>query len=135
MLQCATVANRLAPLAVTDPNGRTVRPGFETRVPRTADEFAAYYARSAHAAANREDIAAYKREFVEDTHRLSTYKRSVKAEHATTAHPKSPYIISVPMQARALMRRRAQILRGGMALQVVQIMCVVSLCVCSRLGV
>ena len=107
---------------MTDPNGRILRSGFASRAPRNAIEFADAYNRSEIARANLEDIADYKREFVGNTQRLSVYKDSVKAEHATTARPKSPYIISIPMQARALMIRRAQILRGGIALQVVQIL-------------
>lgn len=108
-------------VAVTDPHGRIVRAGFEGRVPRTADEFAEYYNRSDYARWNREDIAAYKREFVGNPQRVSLYKDSARAEHAKTAHPKSAYITSIPMQARALMVRRAQILKGGIAIQVVQL--------------
>ena len=108
-------------VAITDPNGRTVRPGFEGRAPRTAAEFAAYYDKSDFAQHNREDIEAYKRESVGNPQRVSMYKDSARGEHAKTAHPKSPYIISIPMQARALMVRRAQILKGGMALQIVQL--------------
>lgn len=108
-------------VAVTDPHGRTVRAGFEARAPRTAAEFAAHFAQSALARANLEDVAAYKREFVGNTQRLSMYKDSVRAEHAKTAHPKSAYITSIPMQARALFVRRAQILKGGIALQAVQL--------------
>ena len=110
---------------MTDPNGRILRAGFEARAPRTAAEFVAYYDRSPVAQANREDIRAYKSEFVGNQHRLSLYKDSHKAEHAKTAHPKSAYITSIPMQARALITRRVQILRGGIAIQIVTIVCVV----------
>ena len=109
-------------MTVTDPNGRILRPGFEARAPRTAAEFAAHYDARAIAQDNRDDIRAYKSEFVGNAHRLSVYKDSHKAEHARTAHPKSAYITSIPMQARSLITRRVQILRGGIAIQVVQIM-------------
>ena len=107
--------------SVTDPNGRTARSGYEARAPRTAAEFAEYYNRSEIASDNLEDIRAYKKEFVGNVQRMSMYKESVKAEHAKTAHPKSAYITSIPMQARALITRRGRILKGGIALQVVQI--------------
>ncbi|EKM53332.1 uncharacterized protein PHACADRAFT_259626 [Phanerochaete carnosa HHB-10118-sp] len=108
-------------VSVTDPLGRTARPGFEQRVPRTAAEFAARYDASPFARWNREDIAAYKREAVGNPQRASTYRDSVIKEHVRTARATSAYITSIPMQARALMTRRVQILRGGIALQVVNI--------------
>jgi ATP-binding cassette, subfamily G (WHITE), member 2, SNQ2 len=106
---------------VTDPNGRILRSGFESRAPRNAIEFAEHFNRSMIAQENLEDINAYKKEFVGNSDRQLMYKDSVKADHATTARPRSPYIISIPMQARALMIRRAQILKGGITLQVVQV--------------
>ncbi|CDO77419.1 hypothetical protein BN946_scf184857.g26 [Trametes cinnabarina] len=108
-------------VAVTDPNGRIVRKGYESRVPRTADEFVEYFRRSEISRANEEDIASYRDEFVGKPERVTAYKASAKAEHAKHAHKKSPYIVSIPMQARALMRRRMQIILGGMAAQVIQL--------------
>ncbi|KAI0356868.1 pleiotropic drug resistance ABC transporter [Trametes cingulata] len=108
-------------VAVTDPNGRIVREGYEHRVPRTADEFAAYFRQSEFARLNREDMDAYRAEFVGKPERADAYRQSVKAEHARHASKKSPYIVSIPMQARALMRRRVQIIRGGVAAQVIQL--------------
>lgn len=80
-----------------------------------------YYNNSEISKGNLQDIRAYKTEFVGNEKRLSTYKDTIKAEHAKTAHPESAYITSIPMQARALITRRAQILKGGIALQVVQL--------------
>ncbi|KAI0332261.1 pleiotropic drug resistance ABC transporter [Cubamyces sp. BRFM 1775] len=108
-------------VAVTDPNGRIVRKGYEHRVPRTAHEFAEYFRRSEHARRNAEDIAAYRSEAVGKPERVTAYKQSAKAEYARHAPTRSPYIVSIPMQARALMRRRVQIIRGGMAAQVIQL--------------
>lgn len=45
--------------AVTDPNGRTPREGFENKVPRTADEFVDYWKRSPEYAKLMQDIANY----------------------------------------------------------------------------
>ena len=108
-------------LAVTDPNGRIVRKGYENRVPRTAAEFVDYFHKSDLSRLNREDISAYHAEFVGKPERVSHYKQSVKDEHARHTSKKSPYIVSIPMQARALMRRRVQIIRGGIAAQVIQL--------------
>ncbi|KAI0827349.1 pleiotropic drug resistance ABC transporter [Trametes gibbosa] len=108
-------------VAVTDPNGRIVRQGYEQRVPRTAAEFADYFRRSEFARDNHEDMDAYRAEFVGKAERVTAYRASVKAEHAKHANKRSPYITSIPMQARALMRRRVQIIRGGVAAQVIQL--------------
>ncbi|RDX52640.1 pleiotropic drug resistance ABC transporter [Lentinus brumalis] len=108
-------------VAVTDPNGRIVREGYENRVPRTATEFVEYYRKSEIYRANKEDMAAYHDQFVGKPERVTHYKQSVKAEHAKHTNKKSPYIVSIPMQARALMRRRVQIILGGIAAQVIQL--------------
>ncbi|KAH9945220.1 pleiotropic drug resistance ABC transporter [Epithele typhae] len=108
-------------VAVTDPNGRTVRAGFENRVPRTASEFAAHWARSELAQLNREEMESYREQFVGKPDRVMNYKQSSKAEHAKRANPKSPYIVTIGMQASALMRRRVQIIRGNMTAQVIQV--------------
>ncbi|OBZ76087.1 Brefeldin A resistance protein [Grifola frondosa] len=108
-------------VAVTDPYGRITRSGFEARAPRTALEFAEYFKRSDVARLNREDMDAYMEEFVGKPARAHEFKKSVKAEHAKHSNKKSPYIVSIPMQARALMDRRVQIIRGGIAAQVIQL--------------
>lgn len=43
-------------VSVTDPNGRTVRPGYENRVPRNADDMASYFQRSSIAADVHKEI-------------------------------------------------------------------------------
>ncbi|KAI0074337.1 hypothetical protein K474DRAFT_1648129 [Panus rudis PR-1116 ss-1] len=108
-------------VAVTDPNGRITREGFENRVPRTADEFAEYYRNSEIAKANREDMQDYLEKFVGKQDRITHYRASYHEDHASHTNPKSPFIISIPMQARALMLRRVQIIKGGYSVQVVQI--------------
>ena len=106
---------------MTDPNGRIVREGYENRVPRTAAEFVEYYRRSEIYRLNREDMSAYHDQFVGKPERVHHYRQSVKDEHAKHSNKKSPYIVSIPMQASALMRRRVQIIRGGIAAQVIQL--------------
>ncbi|KAF8069197.1 pleiotropic drug resistance ABC transporter [Lyophyllum atratum] len=99
-------------VAVTDPNGRIPHPGFGP-MPRTAEEFAEHFMRSPIAQLNREDMGQYKETFVGIPERATAYKKSVKAEHSKTARKKSPYTISIPMQAKAVMKRRVQILAGN----------------------
>ncbi|KAI0265441.1 ABC-2 type transporter-domain-containing protein [Gloeopeniophorella convolvens] len=106
-------------VAVTDPNARIVRDGFESRVPRSAAEFAAAFMASGAGKQNRADMDAYSQEFVGKPERALAYKQSAKAEHATTQPGGSPYMISIPMQTRAVMLRRLQILRGNIATEII----------------
>lgn len=107
-------------VAVTDPLARTPRAGWESRVPRTAEEFAARWADSPEGRANRAYAETYLRapedRFVE---KGQQYKESAAAERATTMNRKSAYTVSVMMQVRAIMLRRLQILRGNLAAQVI----------------
>lgn len=112
-------------VAVTDPNGRNVRKGFEKTAPRTADEFAAYFRESEAAQINKEDMDSYHHEFVEPRDRTSAFIASAKQEHATTTRKKSAYVISVPMQVRAVISRRISILKGDMGAQIVNTMWVI----------
>ena len=108
-------------VAVTDPNARIVREGYESHVPRTADEFVVHYHKSNIWQINQEDMDTYLREFVSKARRASPYMESAWAEHATTSKTKSAYVISIPMQIRAVMVRRLQILRGNAGGQIAQV--------------
>ena len=108
-------------VAVTDPNARIAREGFENSVPRTPGEFAKHYHESKVWQMNQEDMAAYFRESVGKPQRASDYMESARAEHATTSNKKSPYVISIPMQTRAVIIRRLQILKGSLAGQILVI--------------
>ncbi|EIM87152.1 pleiotropic drug resistance ABC transporter [Stereum hirsutum FP-91666 SS1] len=106
-------------VAVTDPNGRTVRYGFESTAPRTATEFAERFLLSDVGESNRADMTAFRAEFVGNPQRVEQYKNSAYAEHATTQSKKSPYTISTFMQAKAVANRRFLIIKGALAKQVV----------------
>ncbi|TFK38227.1 pleiotropic drug resistance ABC transporter [Crucibulum laeve] len=101
-------------VAVTDPNGRIPRAGFNN-LPRTADEFANYFKKSPLGEANRNEIRAYKDAHVGSEEKAHAYRESAWAERAHHSNKKSPYTISIPMQARAVMLRRVQILLGNRA--------------------
>ena len=105
-------------VAVTDPNARIIREGYENRVPRTADEFVKYYRRSNIWKINEEDMEAYLNEFVGRPQRALAYRDSARAEHAMTAK-RGAYVTSIPMQTRAVMLRRLQILQGNATAQIV----------------
>ncbi|KAF8497411.1 ABC-2 type transporter-domain-containing protein [Russula emetica] len=102
-------------VAVTDPTARIVRDDYKGRVPQTPAEFASAFLASGAAIENRMDMDSYRNEFVGKPERALAYQQSVYAEHATTARKGSSFTISIPMQTRAVMLRRLQILRGNLA--------------------
>lgn len=131
-------------VAVTDPAGRTPLPGYENRVPRTADEMAAAFMRHPLAEENRQDIAEFlAKNVIADTNELDhltgkfpqvqhvsreekelkqrAYIESAHAEHEKHARPESPYTITVASQIREVMIRRVQILQGDWMAQVITI--------------
>ncbi|QRV75743.1 ABC-2 type transporter [Ceratobasidium sp. AG-Ba] len=103
-------------VAVTDPVARTAREGWENRVPRTAEEFAARWIESSEGRANRANAEQYMQA---PKDHLAHYKESARAERATTMNRDSAYTVSIMMQVRGIMLRRVQILRGSMAAQII----------------
>ncbi|KAF5387203.1 hypothetical protein D9757_006886 [Collybiopsis confluens] len=101
-------------VSVTDPLGRIPREVVPNR-PRSAEEFAQRFKESTLGTANREDIETYKRSSVQggDSEKAKSYRTSALMEKSKHTRPKSPYLISLPMQARAVMQRRVQILIGN----------------------
>lgn len=112
---------------MTDPNARIVRPGYDVHAPRTPAEFAQHFDKSELAQLNRDDMEFYRTDVVANPERALAYKSSSVAQHAKTALPKSSFITSIPMQTRALMVRRFQIIGGGILAQVIQTTCVYAL--------
>jgi ATP-binding cassette, subfamily G (WHITE), member 2, SNQ2 len=105
-------------VSVTDPHGREVRSDVHAgSIPRTAAEMADAFARSELGQLNEKDVEAYRHEFTGKPERTAAYETSVQAERAKRTRRKSPYTISLFMQARALMMRRLQILKGSIAEQ------------------
>lgn len=108
---------------MTDPTARKVREGFKGRAPRTPEEFASTFLASGAGIDNRADMDSYRTECVGKPERVLAYRESAYAEHATTSRKGSAYTISIPMQARAVMLRRLQILRGNITTELIILMC------------
>lgn len=102
-------------VSVTNPMARIPRPGVAS-IPRTAAEFAAYFNQSELGGANKADIDSYHAKFVGKPERVVAYTKSAQEEHAKGFRKTSPYMISILMQVRAVMRRRLQILKGNLLL-------------------
>ena len=154
-------------VAVTDPYGRSVKKGYEKRVPRNADEMVAHYKRSQIAAGVQREMEEYYTDYGDRrrhrinrkssslfstigsiktiagntetftgdldsgydekdmvamtnmTNKVESYKRSARAELSKGTLKGSPYMISIPMQMRAVMTRRVKILKGDWITQLV----------------
>ncbi|KAF9228275.1 pleiotropic drug resistance ABC transporter [Gyrodon lividus] len=108
-------------VAVTDPSGRKIRPGYEGTVPHTADEMAAYFKKSHLGQLNSSSMDSYLGRYVNKAKLKNTYDASAVSEHSRHAPKNHAYTISVPMQLRAVVRRRWQILKGDWLTQAVQV--------------
>ncbi|KAG2073835.1 hypothetical protein BDR04DRAFT_1093970 [Suillus decipiens] len=100
-------------VSVTNPSGRTIRDGFEGKVPGTSEEMAAAFLASSLGQANRDSIENYRLHNVGKPERVDAYMQSVVMEHAATAPKSNSYTISIPMQMRAVMVRRLHIIKGS----------------------
>lgn len=125
-------------VAATDPGGRIPRPGVLRR-PQTANEFAEYFRNSKFGKLNREEVESYVDEFVGKADRADAFKQSARKEIAKGANKgrwvyfliisrssiltilRSPYLLSIPQQIRAVMVRRVQILRGSMFFTIINL--------------
>ncbi|EGO01341.1 hypothetical protein SERLA73DRAFT_159769 [Serpula lacrymans var. lacrymans S7.3] len=107
-------------VSVTDPHGRIVRTGMS--VPRSSSEFEEYYRRSDIMNINEKDMASFRDQVFGKDHLVASYKASAKADQSRHTFDSSPYTISIPMQVRAVMTRRVQILKGSWTAQLINTM-------------
>jgi ATP-binding cassette, subfamily G (WHITE), member 2, PDR len=66
-------------------------------------------------------MESYRQESVGNKERALAYLQSAQAERSSLQLKGSPYTVSMFTQAQGLMKRRAQILKGGWAQEAVQI--------------
>ncbi|RAK73142.1 pleiotropic drug resistance family ABC transporter [Aspergillus fijiensis CBS 313.89] len=102
--------------SLTSPSERQVRPGFENRVPRTPDEFAAAWKQSSARAKLLREIDEFESQY---PLKGSSYEAFVDARRAMQAKHqrlKSPYTISVWDQISLCTTRGFQRLKGDMSL-------------------
>src|SRR6266536_4867015 len=84
--------------SLTNPVERIVAEGYEDKVPRTPDDFAARWKESQSRQQLLLEISDYEAEFPVDGHHLDKFRASRKAAKSKGMRAKSPYTISVPMQ-------------------------------------
>ncbi|KAK0325334.1 hypothetical protein LTR82_003617 [Friedmanniomyces endolithicus] len=92
--------------SVTNPAERQAREGFENRVPRTPDDFEAYWQRSKLAATLQKEIQAYEMEFPHgDAGQLQELRATKNAAQGKHARKGSPYNASIGTQIQLNAKR------------------------------
>jgi ABC-type multidrug transport system ATPase subunit len=88
--------------SITNPQERQVKPGMENRVPRTPEDFEAAWLNSSEYKQLQNDIASYEEQnpVGHDVQALTDFQERKRGAQAKHVRPKSPYIISVPMQIK-----------------------------------
>ncbi|KAJ5153278.1 CDR ABC transporter [Penicillium canariense] len=88
--------------SVTNPQERRAKPGMEGRVPRTPDEFESAWLKSAEYQQLQREIASYEEQYPagDDQAAAVEFQEQKRNKQADHTRPKSPYIISVPMQIK-----------------------------------
>jgi len=84
--------------SMTSPLERKVRPGFENKVPRTPDEFAAAWKSSAERAELLTEIDQYEKDHPLGGEDLERFKQSRRLQQAKRQRVESPYTLSYPQQ-------------------------------------
>ncbi|GME43998.1 ABC transporter-like protein [Neofusicoccum parvum] len=100
---------------------RVVRPGWENRVPRTPEEFAARWKESQTRAKLMQDIEAYDKKYAIGGEYLEKFKQSRQAQQAKHQRLKSPYTLSYNGQIKLCLWRGFQRLIGDPSLTITQI--------------
>ncbi|PQE27601.1 ABC transporter Cdr4 protein [Rutstroemia sp. NJR-2017a BBW] len=102
--------------SLTSASERLVRPGYEDKVPRTPDEFAATWKRSDLYAKLMKEIADYNERYPiggKSYEHFVDARRAMKAKHQRL---KSPYTISMAQQVKLCVVRGFQRLKGDASL-------------------
>ncbi|KAK7706065.1 hypothetical protein SLS57_009846 [Botryosphaeria dothidea] len=94
--------------SVTNPGERQPQKGMENRVPRTPEEFEAYWRQSDAYRKLQREIEHHKDEFPSGSQAVADFHESKRQAQSKHARPQSPYILSVPMQIKLNTKRAYQ---------------------------
>lgn len=111
--------------AVTDPLGRFPKPGYEKRVPNTADEFVAYWVKSTQFAALKDEIAGYKSSISKEKSKAYLHE-SMLQEKQKYQRAGSQYTVNYYEQFRLCLVRAFQNIWGDKAYTIIQIVAALS---------
>lgn len=102
--------------SLTSPSERLVRPGFESAVPRTSDEFAARWKASTEREQLLAEINASQNNHQAEGEKFTEFSVSRAAEKPKGTRAASPYTLSYPMQIRLCLWRGFLRLRGDLSM-------------------
>lgn len=96
--------------SVTNPGERQPKPGMEGRVPRTAEDFENAWLNSSEHKKLQAEIVAYEEKYPVEQGSAAAieFQEKKRGRQANHTRPKSPYIISVPMQIKLNTKRAYQ---------------------------
>ncbi|RCK64328.1 Multidrug resistance protein CDR2 [Candida viswanathii] len=106
--------------SLTNPAEREPLPGYEKKVPRTAQEFEAYWKKSPEYAALIDDIDNYFFE-CEKLNTKQVYHDAHVARQSNHIRPTSPYTVSFFMQVKYVMHRNFQRMRADPSIPIATI--------------
>lgn len=115
--------------AVTDPNERKYRTGYEASVPKTPEGLEHAYKSSRFYNSTQHDIQAYEAHLKETEHRdARDFESAVQEGKSKTVRQKSPYTVSFIRQVLACVKREFWLLLGDKTTLYTKVfMCVASL--------
>lgn len=102
--------------SLTSPSERRVRPGFESLVPNTPDEFAARWKQSADRKALLGEIEDYQKEYPLGGQQLERFIESRSAQKSKSSRKTSPYTLSYAMEVKLCTWRGFKRLQGDMSM-------------------
>lgn len=111
--------------AITDPIGRFPKPGFEDKVPRTAEDFERYWLNSPEYAQVYQEIQDYNAN-VDQENTRETYYTSIKQEKMKYLRMSSRYTINYFQQLKLCTIRRFQAIKGDKTYTVTQLIAALS---------
>ncbi|KJZ71045.1 hypothetical protein HIM_09572 [Hirsutella minnesotensis 3608] len=96
--------------SITNPQERKARDGMENRVPRTPEDFEAYWRNSAEYRALQEEIDRHEQTYLVEHQKetIAEFREQKNIRQARNVRPKSPYIISIWTQIWLNTRRAYQ---------------------------
>ncbi|KAK4551973.1 Multidrug resistance protein [Recurvomyces mirabilis] len=107
--------------SMTSPQERVVRAGFEGKVPRTPDEFAAAWKASPERQRLMSDIDAYEQRYPYEGEQYQQFAQSRQAQKARGQRMKSPYTLSYVQQVNLCLWRGFRRLAGDPSLTFTQL--------------
>ncbi|KAK4549777.1 hypothetical protein LTR36_005078 [Oleoguttula mirabilis] len=107
--------------SMTSSQERVVKPGYENRVPRTPDDFAAAWKSSLERKQLMEDIEAYEHKYPYEGEHYDKFVESRRAQQSKYQRIKSPYTLSYYQQVELCLWRGFKRLTGDPSLTFTQL--------------